>query len=147
MATRKDPYLDYRFQVEVDSLLVGGFSEVSGLGYELQTEDYEEGGVNGFVHQLPTRISHENVTLQRGLTDATELFDWAKSTGQGSINRRNCRIFLANAVGEERWGWEIRDAYPVSWEGPTLQADSGEVAMESLELAHRGLSRIDGLPQ
>lgn len=133
--------------MEVDSLLVGGFTEVSGLGYELQTEEYEEGGVNGFTHQLPSRVSHENVTLQRGLTDATELFDWADATARGVIDRRNCRIFLANAAGEERWGWEVRGAFPVRWEGPDLQADSGDVAMESLELAHRGLSRIDGLPQ
>jgi hypothetical protein len=37
--------------------------------------------------------------------------------------------------------WDFRDAYPVKWSGPELKADSGTVAVESVELVHRGLSK------
>ncbi|MDY6818778.1 MAG: phage tail protein [Halobacteriales archaeon] len=146
-ASRADPYLDYRFQVEIDALIVGGFSEVSGIRRELQTEEYQEGGVNHYTHTLPTRFSHPNVTLRRGLTDATELWEWTQAAVHGSITRRGVRVIVQDAGGEEVWGWEFRGAFPVAWEGPDLQGTGGTVAIETLELAHNGISRIDGLPR
>lgn len=145
-AGRTDPYLDYRYQVEVDSLLVAGFAEVSGLEREVDTEPYEEGGVNHFTHDLPTRVSTSNLTLERGLTDSVELWNWIEGVARGTVERRNVRVFLQDATGEEVWGWEAQDAYPVNWSGPDLAADGGAVAMESLELAHRGLRGVDGVP-
>ena len=47
------PYLTFNFAVEIEGLLVGGFTEVSGLESEIEVEEYREGGVNGFVHKLP----------------------------------------------------------------------------------------------
>ena len=35
--------------------------------------------------------------------------------------------------------WHLRDAWPVKFEGPTLNATGNEVAIETLELAHEGL--------
>jgi phage tail-like protein len=49
---RIDPYLGFNFLVEIGSLVVGGFSEVTGLQAEVQTEDYREGGVNEYAHKL-----------------------------------------------------------------------------------------------
>lgn len=152
-AERKDPYLGYRFRVEIDALLVAGFAEVSGLQREVQTQEYEEGGVNDYTHTLPTRVTHSNVTLRRGLTDSTELWDWLQASvdriqipAVPSVQRKNVRIVLQDGAGKESWGWELRDAYPVSWEGPELQADQGSVAMEALELAHRGITGLEGVP-
>lgn len=146
-AERTDPFLDYRFQVEIDGLLVGGFAEVSGIRRELETEEYEEGGVNEFTHALPTRMSHPNLTLRRGVTDATELWEWTQATVHGLVSRRTVRVILQDAQGAEAWGWAFRDAYPVVWEGPELDGSGGTVAMETLELAHEGFTRIDGLPR
>lgn len=150
---RRDPYLGYRFLVEVDSLVVGGFSEVSGLAVRMKPRTYEEGGVNTYTHKLPTRYEHPNLVLKQGLTDAHELWDWMQEavadvpvpTPRSSL-RKNVRVLLQDGTGVESWGWEFRDAYPVSWEGPELRADQGTVAVETLELAHRGLSRMEGLP-
>lgn len=145
-AGRTDPYLDYRFQVEIDSLVVGGFSEVSGLRREVETEQYKEGGVNHYVHELPTRVTHSNVTLRSGLTDATELYEWSEGGVFGTSARRVVRVIVQDATGDEVWGWSLRGAYPVAWEGPELRGNGGNVAIETLELAHNGISRIDGLP-
>jgi len=152
VSERTDPYLGYRFLVEVDSLIVGGFSEVSGLEASVETESYQEGGVNAYTHTLPTRFEHENLVLTRGLTDATELWDWLQSVtndpprSEDASPRRTVRVFLQDPTGQQSWGWECRDALPVTWTGPELDATDGEVAVETLELAHRGLSRIQGTP-
>lgn len=143
---RADPYLGFRFHVEIDSLLVAGFASVSGLGIDVVTEEYAEGGVNEYTHAIPTRVEYPNVELERGMTDSVELIEWIESVRAGRVDRRNGRIVLLDATGEERWGWEFHDAYPVSWVGPDLSADQSEVAIERLELTHRGISKMEGLP-
>lgn len=143
---RTDPYLGYRFLVEVNSLVVAGFSEVSGLEVRVETEEYQEGGVNTHTHSLPKRLSSPNLTLKRGLTDSKTLWDWLDGARNGQIKRRNGRVILLDATGREAWGWEFVDAYPVRWTGSDLRASEGAVAVESLELDHGGLSKMDGLP-
>lgn len=146
MSARPDPYASYRFNVELDSLIVGGFSEVTGLERELQTEEYDEGGVDRFTHSLPDRMTHPNLTLKRGLTDSEAFWSWIQQVKFGVIERKNGRVLMLNSTGEVVWGWEFREAYPVKWTGPELRADDSSVAFETVELTHRGLSKIEGLP-
>ncbi len=136
---RTDPYLGFRFHVELEGLIVGGFSEVTGLGIELETETYEEGGTNGFTHVLPTRTTHPNVTFERGVTDSNELFEWMNGARRGPPDRRTGMIFLLDSTGVPVRGWQFRDGYPVRWNGPELGADRGAVAVERLEIVHHGL--------
>lgn len=143
---RDDPYLDFRFQVEIDSLVVGGFSSVSGLEAELETEQYQQGGVNDHSETLPKRFGHSNLTLERGLTDAVELWGWVRNVRRGRFERKNVRVVLLDERGAETWGWECRNAYPVRWAGPELSGDGNSVAVESLELAHDGVRRMEGMP-
>lgn len=138
---RTDPYLGFRFRVELDSLDVAGFSEVEGLEIELETETYEEGGVNRYTHTLPKRFSYPNLTLRHGLSDSEELWKWMTDAVHGSIERKSGRIILLDRTGQEVRGWEFREGYPVRWDGPELAADQGAVAIEALEIAHNGLGK------
>ena len=86
--SRTDPYRGYNFAVEVEGLVAGGFSEVSGLQVEVEVEEYREGGVNGFIHKRagPARYS-SNVVLKRGMTDNKVLWNWYWDVVQGKIER------------------------------------------------------------
>jgi phage tail-like protein len=130
----QNPYTAFNFLVEVKGLVVGGFSEVSGLQAETETEDYHEGGVNNYVHRLPKVTKYPNLVLKRGITDATELWEWYKRAVAGQFERRTVSI-----VRSENWRWDFQAAYPIKWVGPDFKADSNTVAIEMLELAHRGL--------
>lgn len=141
--SRNDPYPGFRFYVQIDSLVVAGFSDVSGLEMEVETESYGEGGRNDYTHEFPGRATYPNLELRRGLTDSTTLVDWMRAVVDGRIERRNVHVFLHDAEGQPRWGWQCREAYPVRYAGPDLQADQSTVAMEALELSHNGLSRMD----
>jgi phage tail-like protein len=145
--TRVDPYQGFRFQVQIESLVVAGFSEVSGLSMELETDDVPEGGVNSHVHRLPKRFSYPNLVLRRGMTDSPSLVNWIAAAVDGTIERKGGEIFLLNAAGDAVWGWAFKRAYPVTWTGPELTGDGQTVAMESLELAHDGISTIPDLPK
>ncbi|WGV27997.1 phage tail protein [Halotia branconii] len=139
------PYAAFNFLVELHSvttmrgLVVGGFSEVSGLQAETETEDYHEGGVNNFVHRLPKATKFPNLVLKRGITDSFELWVWHQRVIAGQIERHNGSVILLDNTYTEKWRWNFSDAYPVKWVGPDLKADGNAVAIETLELAHNGL--------
>jgi len=136
----KDPYVSFRFRAEIDSLLVSGFSEVTGLTFETEVETFREGGVNAHEWQLagPTKFP-SRLILKRGLADADALWSWYRDVMNGSIMRKNVTIVLLNHAGEEKWRWVFRGACPVKWSGPEFRAGTAEIAFESIELVHNGL--------
>jgi phage tail-like protein len=147
MATgdRKDPYLGFNFAVEIDSLVVGGFNEISGVEAETEVQEYREGGVNEFVHKRAGPIKYaSNLVLKRGISEAAGLWSWYADVMQGKIERKTVSIVLLDSACEEKRRWSFQRAYPVKWVGPSLRAVTGEVAVESVELAHDGL--IPGAP-
>ena len=62
IAVRSDPFLSFNFELQVEGLVIGNFSEVSGLGAEIDIEEYREGGVNDFVHKLPKNTKTSDCT-------------------------------------------------------------------------------------
>ena len=141
LGMRVDPYMGYRFTVEIEGMIVGGFSEVSGIQSELATQDFEEGGQNEYVHRLPGRMKYPNLVLKHGLTDIETLWRWHRDIVHGKMSRRNGSVMLLNTNFLEAWRWNFVDAYPVKWTGPQLNAGQSQVAVESVELSHRGLTK------
>jgi phage tail-like protein len=141
--TRTDPFRGYNFAVEIEGLVAGGFSEVTGLEVELEVQDYREGGINGFVHKRagPAKYA-SNLVLKRGMTDSKVLWNWYWNVVHGIVARKNVSILLLDEAGEEKVRWNFEQAYPVKWTGPDLRATTNEVAIESLELAHKGLLNV-----
>lgn len=145
LTQRNDPYLSFHFLVEIEGLIVGGFSDVSGLQIEVETEDYREGGLNEYLHKLAGPVRYAaNLVLKHGLTDADALWNWHQQVARGIIQRKNGSILLRDSAGTERWRWNFVEAYPVKWIGPDLRAGTAEVAVETLELVHRGLTKAKG---
>lgn len=139
---RDDPYMAFNFVVEIEGLLVGGFSEVSGLESEIAVEDYQEGGLNNYVHKLPGPAKYPNLVLIHGLTDIDSLWNWYHEVSRGIIQRKNGTIMLLNRRRAPAMWWNFRQAYPVKWVGPKFNASSAtEVAVEQVELVHQGLSK------
>jgi phage tail-like protein len=135
-----NPYMSYNFLVELDGLIVGGFMEVSGLESEIKLESYEEGGQNEYVHQFPTRTTYPNLVLSKGMTEVWTLWGWYEDACQGKIRRRNVSVMLLDHQRlPVRW-WNFKDAYPVKWSGPQFNSSAQEVAVERIELVHRGMT-------
>ena len=111
-----DPYLGFRFRVEISGLQIGGFSEVSGLQVEIEVHDYREGGVNEYMHRLagPARYPN-NLVLKHGIMDSEVMWNWQQDVVSGKVQRRNGSIILMNAAGEYTWRWKFREAYAIWW--------------------------------
>jgi phage tail-like protein len=135
LTDRTDPYLGFRFLVEIDGLVVGGFSEVSGLELEVEVHTFREGGLNEFEHRLPGPAKHPaQLSLKRGMVDQDDFFNWCWEAAEGEFMRRNVTVKLLDSGGEEQRSWVFVEACPVKWSGPTLTAKTAEVAVESVEL-------------
>ena len=146
-----NPYRMFDFTVElVDGPLVGGFEKISGLTTQMETMEYREGGVNDFVHRLPGQFTHQTIIMENGLTDEKVMFDWVEKVRTGVTPtedaRSNVQINVRQSHRHEDpgWGFEVFDAYPIQWDGPDLRAreKEGEPAMQTVELAHRGFTKL-----
>lgn len=138
--TRQDPLRGFRFLLELNGVVVGGFTRIKGISREVRHESYREGGVNEYEHKLITQVSYPALVVERGLA-LEDLWDWALATSQGQVQRKTVRIILQDETGEKKWGWLVEHALPVKWSASDLDANSSQVVIESLELAHHGLSK------
>ncbi len=139
---RLDPYMGYNFVVEIGGLLTGGFTTVTGLEGSIQLQDYQEGGINGYAHQFPSQNTHPNLVLTHGITDLNVLWRWFNAAAEGVVLRLNGTVIMLDNQRQPVTWWNFKDAYPVRWVGPQLDASNAtSVAVEQLELVHRGLTK------
>src|SRR5690242_2083818 len=142
-----DPPFAGKFVFTVEGQTIGAFTEVSGLSVSIEVEELAEGGQNQYTHKLPGRMKWPNLVLKRGITNTDNLFQWfTKSSGDGfagagnALDRRNGAVELRDAAGTVVRRWEFVEAYPVKWTGPKLAASGRDLAVEELEVCHRGFT-------
>lgn len=143
MPTQKtrNPFGKFNFLVEIDGITSAGFKDVSGLDDSTGVGTYREGNDPTLgLRKLPGLLQSSNITLSRGITANAELWSWRRSVASGEPDRRNISIILADERGQPQIQWDLRNAWPVKWTGPSLDATSGDAAIEQLEIAHEGLS-------
>ncbi|OGU34133.1 MAG: hypothetical protein A3K13_08195 [Gemmatimonadetes bacterium RIFCSPLOWO2_12_FULL_68_9] len=123
----------------VQNVILGGFTECSGLEMELETESYTEGGNNGRVLTFPTRVKWSHIRLKRGAAMSMELWDWHYSFVEGKGKRRDGIVLLQNDLHVPVQLWAFTRGLPTKWTGPSMNASQSQVAIEELEIAHEGL--------
>jgi len=106
-----------------------------------EVESIREGGVNDYVHRLPKWTTQSDLVLKKGQTDHDLLWNWYADVVAGKVERKNGSIYLLDSQGIPAMWWDFFQAFPVKWSGPTLNAASGQVAFETLTLAHHGLTK------
>ncbi len=143
MATgdRNDPYRSYNFIVEIDGITRAGFRECSGLDSTTDPILYREGNDGLTTRQLPGLVKFSHITLKWGLSDDKDLWEWRQQVASGNIQRKNGSIVLLDDTATEKARWNFREGWPTKWTGPSFSATGTEVAIETLEIAHEGLTR------
>ena len=143
MATdeRDDPYRAFNFQLVIDGVPKGGFSEASGLTADGDPADYREGtDRQANVRKLVGLRKYSNITLKRGYTQDKALWRWYVNIMNGIPDRRNVTIVLMNEQRQPVLRWHAENAWVNKVEGPSFKASGNEVAMESVDLVHEGLT-------
>jgi phage tail-like protein len=138
---RVDPYGNFNFLVEIDGITRAAFHEVSGFDSTIDVIEHREGGENTTVRKLPGMTKHSNIVLKWGLADDADLYNWHRDAVNGKVQRRNGSIVLLDRQGQERMRWNFVNAWPAKWDGPDFNAEGNDIAIETLELAHEGVTR------
>ena len=143
MATgdRRDPYRSFNFELQIDGIPLGAFSECSGLTADCDAVEYREGTDKLTARKLPGLNKYSNISLKWGVTDDKELWDWRKKTMDGKVERKNGSVVLLDDAGAEKVRWNFTDGWPTKWTGPSFNATSNDVAIETLDIAHEGLEK------
>jgi phage tail-like protein len=130
----------------------GGFQECTGLEFEMDMQDYQEGGRNNGVIRRAGRAKFPLLVLKRGMFyDAEpasagnkaygELWGWIQSVVNGvrPIGRYDGIVYVKSADNTVRATWMFERGLPAKVKGPDLNAKTGEIAIEELHIAHEGL--------
>lgn len=150
---RHDPYKSFRFEVEISGNMVfarAGFQNVSGLQMSTEVIEYREGGDNLTMSKSPGLTSYEPVTLSRGMSEDTDMWDWAsKLFSLDNVNhqakyRANVKIKLKDRDGSVVRAWEIPNAWISRYETGEFDAMGNEVMIETIELQHEGFKKVMG---
>lgn len=120
--------------------VVGGFQECTGLDTSLEIEDYKEGGVNDRIRKFPTRVTWSNIVLKRGIGLGDDLWTWHAAYMSGTGARRDGVITLEDDHHTPLKQWHFSRGLPLRWTGPAFNAKASEVAIESLEIIHEGIT-------
>lgn len=135
------PLPKFHFSVEWGGSRIG-FTEVTGLDRSLEVIEYRDGSSFEYSKiKMPGLEKYSNITLKRGtFADDNEYFAWLNTVQMNKIERRDVTISLLNESHEPVMVWRVKNAFPVKVQSSDLKADGNEVAIETLEIAHEGLT-------
>ena len=139
------PVYNYKVEIGPDTV---AFSEVSGLGVGYETTTYKESpvasGVPGpRVMYMPAQATATNITLKKGVvrgTSVAALYGWITGTQTNQIEKKDIFVRLCDENGDPVISWKVANAFPTKLDAPTFDANSTDVAVESMELMADGVS-------
>lgn len=135
------PLPKFYFQVKWDSTVIA-FQEVSGLEIEAQIIEYRHG--DSPVHstmKMPGIKKSGNVTMKKGvLKSDNQFWDWFNEIKLNTITRKTVTISLLDEGNNPTMVWTLTNAWPTKIVSTDLKSDGNEVAVESIEIAHEGIT-------
>jgi phage tail-like protein len=129
-----------RFIVQFEGANPVSVAEVAGIEVDIAVVETREGNQLTSAQKQPGQASYPNLILRRPLTGDLSLWNWLQQTLSGAPSARNVIVRLLNSQESPVLTWAFRNAFPVKWTGPALNALSNDVAIETLELAHEGFT-------
>jgi phage tail-like protein len=137
-------YRAFQFMVEIDGISGARFQEVSGIDATTDVIEYREGGTLLGSRKMPGQTKHSNLSLKRGYTNDTKLWDWYRLVMVGSPEtaiRKNISIVQLDMTGQEVMRWNLFAAFPVKYTAPSFNAKGNDLSIETLEIAYERIDR------
>jgi phage tail-like protein len=137
------PTPKFSFVIDIPGVAMNvKFQEVSGLDAEAQPIEYRRGTSPSFsTIKMPGIQKSGNVTLKRGVFRQDNNFlAWFESIKRNTAKRSTITIRLLDESGNTTMTWKLASAWPQKISSTDLKASGNEVAIESIEIAHEGLT-------
>ena len=135
------PLVKFSFRVKIGDTEIL-FQEVTGLSAETQVIEYRAGNSKQFsTVKMPGLKKYGNITLKKGIfKDDKALWDMYDLVKMNTFERKTVTISLLDEANNEAMSWTLTNAFPVKMTVTDMKSDNNEAAIESMELAHEGLS-------
>jgi phage tail-like protein len=139
------PMPKFYFQVKWDANVMS-FQEVSGLDIQSEEIKYRHGDSPQFsVIKMPGMQKFGNITMKKGIFKGDNKFwDWLNQIKMNTIKRVPVTISLLDEAGAPTMVWTLANAWPTKITGTDLKSEGNEVAVESIEIVHEGLTIANG---
>ena len=139
------PLPKFHFEVQWGGTRIG-FTEVTGLEVTTEKIEYRDGASKEYHKvRMPGMQTFGDLTLKRGIFAAdNEFYAWWNTVALNTIVRRDITISLLNESHEPVGVWKVKNAWPTKVTSTDLNASGNESAIETLVLAHEGLTMENG---
>jgi phage tail-like protein len=138
------PLPKFHFQVQWGGERIG-FTEVTGLDMQVEAIEYREGSSPKYSKiKQPGMHKFSNITLKRGtMAGDSDFYKWINEINLNKVTRRPIIIKLLDETHSPVFTWKAVESFPVKVAASDMKADGNEVAIESIEIAHEGLSLVE----
>ncbi len=136
------PHGKFRYKVEIDGLEAGGFSEASGFDASIDVIEYREGDMVQTPMKVPGLKKYGNITLKQGVADSMVMYEWMIAGVEGEVERKTITITILDETETAAASWQVINAWPTKYTAPDFNATSSEIAIETMEIAHEGMTRV-----
>jgi phage tail-like protein len=137
---RNDPLPVFSFWVDLGMGGQAYFKGVAGLRYETEVVPVKAGGVNDTTYNLVGATKWTNLVFKQGFTKSSALIQWRQEWMQGKMNRIGGTITQLDTALQPKAQWTFVRGWPCKWDIAEFDASKSELAIETLEIAHDGLT-------
>lgn len=138
----------YNFLFELQGVRVAYFTDISGLGVDIDVIEIREGGDTSQVRTLPGLVRYPRITLRWGMTKSGEMWDWLMTAVNGQVEKKGAAIIYVGPDGrQETVRYNLTGVWPCQWHGAKLDALGSEAAIESMTLIAETLERVANVQQ
>lgn len=131
---------NFNFKVEIEGVTVGPFSVVEGFESTTEVIEFRDGDSLA-IRKRPGLTSYSNITLKRGYTGSTELWQWYKATADGLVERKAGSIILLSSNFEEIERYNFFEAWPMRYKNYEVEGNGSGVLVEEIEIAVEKIER------
>jgi phage tail-like protein len=141
LVPRPQPYSGLNFEVAVEGISPDGtavgatFKECAGLVCTVDAIEYRSGVDPPNVIKIPGLSKYDNISLKWGSNGTSLFWNWIFSAINGQVQRANGYIKLLDENRQEVMRWSFRNGWATKYSGPSFNAATNELAMESVEIA------------
>jgi phage tail-like protein len=132
------------FIVQLDNGIDGAFTDVSGLGFEMEVVEKTDTTLKGDTRtrKRPGTTKYQAITLKRTLSADKKFWEWAKKIRNGNLDyRTNGSISITDMAGTELSRWTFTNVWPSKWSASDLDVGSDDLMTEEVTLAVEALER------
>jgi len=143
--SREDPIVGFHFALDIQGVITGYFTEVSGIGSESEIAEQKVVSEKGIqiVLKIPGRLKWGDITLKRGLTSSMDLWKWRKMIEDGDVKgaRKNGSIIMFDQSLTPVAQWDFKNAWPSKISGPAPKSDGNDLQVEEMTVVHEYIIR------